>query len=178
MTTPASIDVDVVVDALRHQLSVAWSMLDVSLPDSEPLDVEELVRPRGAGGWTVHEVDGRWRAELVLPEPDGIGTPSIAWHEWHVIWWWTNVHRSLDGRPPLEHDEVPWPGPGRARASITDLHDRWQRVLDGLTAADLLRGDRSAWPYADDRPLLQTLGWVDVELMKNLGELHLLRASR
>lgn len=157
---------------------MAWSLVDVSFPDPEPLTLDELLRPTAPGAWTVRSVEGEWQAELVLPEPADIGTPSIAWHEWHVIWWWTNVHRSLDGEEPLPQVAVPWPGPGAARQRVSELHDRWLERLDAVAVDELVRGDVSAWPYGDDRPLLQTLGWVNIELMKNMGELHLLRSNR
>ncbi|MCP4958141.1 MAG: DinB family protein [Actinomycetia bacterium] len=87
--------------------------------------------------WTVlRGKDVRWCADWTEPEPRPAPPASIAWTQWHVIWWWSTVlDRSFgDGQPGRQ--EVTWPGAAEARAAIDELRRSWIERLDSLSESD------------------------------------------
>jgi hypothetical protein len=160
---------------LRYQLDVSWSLLALHL---DALTDEMCLWQPAPGAWTVRPVDGRWIADLVLPEPDPPPTSTIAWITWHIGWWWTGAHAHTFGArrgEPLDmlaHARtVHWPGSARGVAGwLTDLRDQWSRALDPLVDADLAQP--IAW---FDQPLGHVIAWANIELMKNAAEIGQLR---
>lgn len=166
---------------LRYQFDVSWSLLALHLAE---LSDEMCLWEPAPGAWTVRERDGRWSADLVLPEPDPPPATTIGWVTWHIGWWWSGAHLHTFGDrrgEPLDmlaHAKtVAWPGSARAVAGwLTGLRDQWARAQDGLADADLERP--VAW---FGQPLRSTLAWANVELMKNaaeVGQLRLLFTAR
>ena len=161
--------------ALRYQFDIAWSLLALHL---DGLDDAMCLWEPAPGAWTVRPVDGRWIADLTLPEPDPAPATTIAWVTWHIGWWWTGAHAHTFGArrgQPLDmlaHARaVDWPGSARATAEwLADLRARWSAALDGLGEADL--AGKVVW---FDRSLGDTLAWANLELMKNAAEVGLLR---
>jgi len=158
---------------LRQQLQVTWGLAEMVLDDMT--DQEALWCP-ARDSWTVHEADdGRWHADWIEPEPWPAPPTSIAWVQWHVIWWWSTVIDRSFGDGGLERKQVTWPGASEAMEAIEALRVRWLDHLDGLTDADLADNALSRWPYTDGRPFGLIAGWVNIELMKNVAEMCQLR---
>ena len=110
-----------------------------------------------------------------IPSPWPAPPTSIAWLQWHVIWWWSTVIDRSFGDGSLEREQVTWPGASEAMAAIDALRVRWLGHLEALADADLADNTLSRWPYSDGRPFGLIAGWVNVELMKNVAEMCQLR---
>ena len=59
--------------------------------------------------------------------------------------------------------------------AIGRLRQEWLGCLDRLSEAELFAGRLTRRPYSDDRPFLLVIGWVNMELMKNVAEMALTR---
>ncbi|MGH7474936.1 MAG: hypothetical protein ACRELD_01465 [Longimicrobiales bacterium] len=59
--------------------------------------------------------------------------------------------------------------------SIDALHRRWSVLIKELRPEQWTSVDLTRWPYRGDRPFAQLAGWVNVELVKNVAEMHLTR---
>ncbi|MEM7324741.1 MAG: DinB family protein [Actinomycetota bacterium] len=161
------------VAILRQQLQTTWSFAESAL---EGLTDEEALWCPSPDSWTVHlGDDGGWHADWSEPEPWPAPPTSIAWIQWHVIWWWSTVIDRSFGDGDLKREDVTWPGAREAMGAIDGLRRVWLDHLDTLTAADLAANTRSRWPYTDGRPFGLIVGWVNVELMKNVAEMSQLR---
>ncbi|GAB3577475.1 hypothetical protein GCM10027445_43110 [Amycolatopsis endophytica] len=100
--------------------------------------------------------------------------PTIAWVTWHVGWWWSTALDHARCRAPRHREEVGWPGDENAIRWLRELRDEWVEVLDGLPDP----GAPAAFPWPADAGLTveHQAAWVNAELMKNVGQLRLLRA--
>lgn len=75
------------------------------------------------------------------------------------------------GPASLTREAIWWPGDAdRVRTWITELEGKWRRAVTELTAAELMSGDRTRWPF-HDRPFADVVAWLNVELMKNAAEI-------
>ena len=158
---------------LQAQLRVTWALASDVLAGLT--DAEALWCP-SAASWTVRpDAHGRFVADWEEPEPSPAPPPSIAWVQWHVIWWWSTVIDRTFGSGQLRRDEVAWPGAAASMARIDVLRQAWIARLDSLSDADLSSGALTTWPYADGRPFAEVAAWVNVELTKNVAEMCLLR---
>ncbi len=81
------------------------------------------------------------------------------------------------GDGQLERQDVPWPGTSESMVAINGLQERWLDRLERLDESDFSSGDLTAWPYTDGRPFRHVVAWVNVELMKNVAEMCLLRRT-
>lgn len=161
------------IPILKHQLHVTWSLADLVLDE---LSDEEALWCPSPRSWTVGRgADGQWHADWTEPEPWPAPPASIAWIQWHVIWWWSTVLDRSFGDGLLRREQVTWPGASEALAAIDHLRQRWIARLDSLTESDLLDGALTKWPYTDGRPFSFVAGWVNIELMKNTAEMCQLR---
>jgi hypothetical protein len=165
-------------DLLLHQLSITWSLAEATLAD---LTLEECLWVPSPDSWTVREDDaGRWVADWADPAPWPAPPTSLAWLQWHVLWWWSTALGDWLTGEAVRREDVIWPGPDEAMAEMRRLHDRHVDWLQTLTDTDLGGGsgaNRVRWPYPDARPLWQLLAWVNVELTKNVAEMSLTRRS-
>lgn len=160
---------------LRYQLDISWALLSLHL---DALTDEMCLWEPAPGAWTVRNRDGRWVADLVMPEPDPPPTTTIAWITWHIGWWWTGAHAHTFGPrrgeklDMIEHAKtVTWPGNAKeAAAWLLGLREQWTAALDRLTEADLEQP--IVW---FEQPLGHVIGWANVELMKNAAEIGQLR---
>lgn len=158
---------------LRHQLHVTWSLAEHALAG---LTDDEALWCPAPTSWTVRcGDDGLWHADWEEPEPWPAPPTSIAWIQWHVIWWWSTVMDRSFGNGTLERTSITWPGAAESMEAIDGLRVRWLDRLETLTPDDLNRGDLTKWPYSDGRPFGQIAGWVNIELMKNVAEMSQLR---
>lgn len=147
---------------LQQQLQVTWGLAEMVLDD---LTNEEALWCPAPDSWTVHQADdGRWHADWAEPEPWPAPPTSIAWIQWHVIWWWSTVIDRSFGDGGLERQDVTWPGATKAMGTIDDLRQCWLDRLDSLTDTDLLDNALSRWPYTDGRPFGHIAGWVNIKL--------------
>lgn len=167
--------------ALRYQLDISWSLLSLHL---SALNDEMCLWEPAPGAWTVRPRDGRWIADLVLPEPDPPPTTTIGWVTWHIGWWWTGAHAHTFGPGRGEKLDmielaktVDWPGNTKAVAAwLSGLREQWVQEIENLTEDELKQP--VAW---FDQPLSHVLAWANVELMKNaaeIGQLRLLYGAR
>ena len=81
------------------------------------------------------------------------------------------------GAGALAREEVFWPGAEQSLATLRTLHERWLLFLDALESEDLDSGELTRWPFSDRRPFVHVIAWVNIELMKNVAEISLLRRN-
>ncbi|MCL1594467.1 MAG: DinB family protein [Proteobacteria bacterium] len=160
------------LDLVRAQLDLTLRFAEDAL---NALTAHEELWVPSIDSWTVREIDGVWVPDWAEPEPLLPPTTSIAWIQWHAIWWWSTVINRSFGDGSLQRQDVMWPGPTRSMALLDDLREEWLGHLDHLSNEDLGSGTLTRWPYSDGRPFLFVVGWVNTELMKNLSEIALLR---
>ncbi|GLW10298.1 DNA damage-inducible protein DinB [Microtetraspora sp. NBRC 13810] len=174
------------IPLLRWQLDVSWSLTALNL---EKLTDEECVWEPAPGSWSVRpQSDGSWAADWAMPEPDPVPMTSVGWVMWHVGFWWDHAYSHTFGDAYASGKTLdftasaavtPWPGSAEAGVAwLTACRDRWAEALDSLTEDDLGSTARSGWFAGGDLPLGQVLAWVNIELMKNAGEIGLLRRLR
>lgn len=160
-------------DVLREQLSLVWRLAGEALADIS--DDEALWLPT-SNGWTVRRsANGRWVADWSDTEPDPLPSSSIAWVQWHVLWWWSTVINRSFGDGALRREDIDWPGSQESMDAIDSLRIDWLSRLDSLGPDDLRSPERTRWPYADGRPFLHVVAWVNAELMKNVAEMAYIR---
>ena len=119
--------------------------------------------------WTVREDSaGRWVADWCEPEPANAPPPSIGWLTWHILWW-SDALAVVRGGAPGRRVDVYWPGtaPG-VIAELGKLAAGLDSATVGLDREALQRP--AAFPWPDERPLIYTIAWVPLELMKNVAE--------
>lgn len=125
---------------------------------------------------TMHrDANGSWEPDWIDAEPDFVPATSIAWLQWHVMYWWATVIDRSFGSGGLKRDDVVWEGSEQAMTLIGELHDTWIAHIDGLRADELESGELTSWPYSDDRPFIEVVAWVNAELMKNVSEMAYVR---
>lgn len=154
-------------DLALRQLSISWSLLEYHF---KGLSTEECLWQPTDRGFHVIETPGGWVADW--PETEGYsnGPPSIAWLMWHIGFWWSMVIDHSFGGATLRREDVTWPGTAdRAVKWIEGLHHEWVSRLEGLSEADFSSAERSRWPISD-RPFVEIALWLNLELMKNAGE--------
>lgn len=153
----------------RWQFRMAWSLADeVQLP--RLTDAMCLWQPHPES-WTVHRTpDERWLPEWAHEDPVEPPPPSIGWLSWHVIWWWSDALSVLRGWQPSPRGDVAWPGTAEsAVAEIRRIAQEWREVIEQLS--DAAARVPVAFPWPDPRPLIYTVFWVNMELMKNVAEI-------
>ena len=159
----------------RRQIEITWGLAELGL---KGLTDDEALWCPAPESWTVRPGDdGRWHADWVEPEPWPAPPTSIAWIQWHVIWWWSTVLNRSFGDGELRREHVTWPGTGDSMVAIEGLQERWLGHLAHLNESDFSSGDLTAWPYTDGRPFRLVVAWVNIELMKNVAEMCLLRRA-
>ena len=100
-------------------------------------DAEYLWEPT-PGSWTIRQrSDGRWREDIVVPQPDPEPFTTIAWRLWHLIDMygenrapeWLGVERQ---GPAIGLDDPDGAPPATARNAVRLLeraHERWDAHL-------------------------------------------------
>ena len=132
---------------------------------------ECLWRPADKGLHVHLAPDGRWLADWPEHEGYDLGPPSIAWLTWHIEFWWSMVLDHSFGRGTLTREAVRWPGDAeRVRAGLGGLEAGWRAQLARLDDADFESAERARWPFRD-RPFVDVVAWVNVELTKNAAEI-------
>jgi hypothetical protein len=153
---------------LRRQLDISAGLLDLHLAGLE--DAELLWRP-ATTGMHVRETDAGWVADWPERETYDVGPSSIAWITWHIGFWWSMVLDHSIGPATLRREDVRWPGSADAtRTWLTGLRRQWEGVLDDLSPDQLASSAMTRWPMRD-RPFVDVVAWVNVELMKNAAEI-------
>lgn len=158
---------------LTQQFEIAWQLAEYHL---ETLTTEEcLWRPAQRGLHVERGDDNLWRAQWPEHEGYDLGPPSMAWISWHVLFWWSMTINHTWGDRTLAREKVFWPGDAeQVRAQINSLKSEWTSRLASLTDEDLESTTQSTWPL-QNKPLRETVAWLNLELMKNAAELGLLR---
>jgi hypothetical protein len=159
-------------DALVRQLDIAWALTDYHLAT---LGTEECLWRPAARGLHVHLRDGAWLADW--PEQEGyeIGPSSIAWITWHILFWWSSVLDHSFGPATLTRQNVTWPGSAEAvKARIGELHAEWRKQLELLNDEELRSPRLTRWPF-QDKPFMDVVAWLNIELTKNAAELGYVR---
>jgi hypothetical protein len=120
--------------------------------------------------WTVRQDnEGVWQADWQDADPIDPPPSSIGWLTWHITWWWRNALVAVRGERP---DPVrgPWAGSAeRVVSELRELADQWTAATAKLNDATLAAPCGYPWP--DPRPLMYTIAWVNLELMKNVAEI-------
>ncbi|MCK6586627.1 MAG: DinB family protein [Polyangiaceae bacterium] len=154
---------------LTRQFDIAWALTGYHLQNLST--AECLWRPAAAGPHIHQDAEGRWRADWPEHEGYDLGPASIGWLTWHLGFWWSMVIDHCYGEGTLTKELVHWPGGAdEVRSSINGLQEEWRRRLDELTEDDLLSTARTRWPL-ENRPFVDIVAWVNVELMKNAAEI-------
>jgi hypothetical protein len=155
-------------DSLVRQLDIAWALTEYHLTG---LGTEECLWRPGSRGLHVQLRDGVWVADWPDHEGYDLGPSSIAWITWHIVFWWSSVLDHSFGAGTLSREDVRWPGSAEAvKARIGELQREWRRQLLLLDDVELRRTVRTRWPF-QDKPFLDVVGWLNIELTKNAAEL-------
>lgn len=160
------------VDALsiaRWQFRVAWSLAtDVHLAR---LTTELCLWQPDPSSWTVRRgSDGRWWPDWADTDPVDPAPPSVGWLTWHLAWWWTDALAVVRGSTPADRETVPWAGSAAAVvAQLHELAEAWTSAVGALDDERLHAPTSFPWPNA--RPLIYTISWANLELMKNVAEI-------
>ncbi|MQS05880.1 DinB family protein [Streptomyces alkaliphilus] len=166
------------IDPFRRQYELVRALFEYHLERVEPGDLRWEPAPVC---WTVRRTpEGAWVPDWSDTEPDPVPAPTIAWLGWHVGWWWGVTVDHLRGRPPRAREEITWPGDEGAVEWLRGLCAQWSAVLDDLEGTDLDAEAPFPWPEGSGFTVLDTVAWVNAELMKNvaeIGQLRLLRAA-
>ena len=133
---------------ILFQLDMCWQLY---LYHIDTLEEEEALWAFRASGLQVRKAEDGYHVDWPETESYELGTPSIAWTLWHIIYWWSTALDCNFGEGTLKKEDVPWPGSvEKAKATINDLHDKWP---------------------LPDRSFSDTALWLDGELMKNAAEI-------
>jgi len=154
---------------LLRQHATAWKLAAYHL---EGLSLEEcLWRPSAKGLHVSMSDDGRWRGEWPEHEGYDLGPPSMAWLLWHMVYWWSMVVDHSFGDATVQCDSLDCPSdPDSIGARLRSLHDEWTGRVSDLSDDELRAARRTRWPFTD-RPFSDVVGWVNIELTKNVSEL-------
>jgi hypothetical protein len=159
-------------DALLRQFDIAWALTEYHLNN---LATEECLWRPGSRGLHVQRRDGAWVADWPEREGYDIGPSSIAWITWHMLFWWSSVLNHSFGSATLIREDVPWPGSAEAvKARLVELQGEWRKQLQLLDDAELRSTRRTRWPF-QDKPFMDVVGWLNIELTKNAAELGYVR---
>jgi hypothetical protein len=153
----------------RWQFRMAWRLADeVHLP--RLTDAMCLWQP-SPRSWTVHRAsDGRWLPDWTEEEPVEPAPPSIGWLTWHLIWWWSDALEVVRGGRPADRGDVSWPGSADSTVvEIRRIAHAWSEQLEAIPAAGM--DVATAFPWPEPRPLIYTIAWANMELMKNVAEI-------
>ena len=158
----------------RDQFDLAWRLWEYHASRLEPDDFCWEPAPLC---WTMRRSpDGSWVPDFAEVEPDPVPAATIAWLTWHLGWWLGTATDHLTGATPRSRGDVAWPGPGEPTlAWLHDLADSWR---SGLATSP---GDRPVgfpWPPDAAKTTADLVGWVNMELMKNVAEIGQLRILR
>jgi hypothetical protein len=168
-----------VSETLRWQFDLAWKLADYHLPH---LTDEACLWEPAPGAWTVRRSeDGNWRPDWSESEPDPAPPVTIGWLTWHWIWWWSSLLAALQNEPRTPREQTLWPGSAEAvRARLDLIAAAGRAALASLREEDLARP--LAYPWPEPRPLARALAWANMEMMKNVAEIgvvrHLFEAQR
>ena len=160
------------LSTIQSQFELTWLLAQYHLPK---MTDENCLWAPSDNVWTVRlSTEGRWRPDFVEAEPEPIPTPTIAWISWQILWWWNGALATLEGRTPPSSSDIDWPGSALAtRNRLEELSLKWRVALSTLEAKDV--GENShrmvPFPWSQPKPLAEMLGWVNVELMKNIAEI-------
>lgn len=158
---------------VERQLELIWRLAQETLTG---ITVEECLWVPAPASWRVRpRPEGRWEADWQEPEPADLAPPTLGWQLWHVAWWWSMVIDHSFGAGTLTRETLEWTGPEKAFDQIDDLHRRWSALIKDLRSEQWASADLTRWPYRGDRPFAHLAGWVNMELMKNVAEMHLTR---
>lgn len=153
---------------LLFQFDIAKQMLNYHLTD---LGQEEYMWQAVPSSLHIQPKEGKWVADWPETESYEIGTPSIAWTMWHIIFWWKMVNDYSFGEGILTKEEVaPFSHVEQAKEEIDSLISQWEKTLTELSDQDLLSSAYTKWPFTD-LPFYQLAGWLNLELMKNAAEI-------
>ncbi len=157
---------------LRMQFDLACKLADYHL--ARLTDAACLWEP-GPGSWTVRRgADGIWRPDWSDVEPDPAPPVTIGWLSWHLFWWWRGAIAAVREAPRVRRGDVVWPGSADSvRTEFAKISNDWRALLSSLSDDDLARPLTFLWP--EPRPLWNTLAWVNMELMKNVAEIGIVR---
>src|SRR5215813_812277 len=167
------------IAVMRTQLHLVWSLLEHGvrgLTDEDchwsPVADERTATVR-------RDSSGAWVADWSGLETEPYPVATIAWLTWHIGWWWTTTIAHVGAEPVPDRTEITWPGSAYAtKLWLAGLHDRWLRILDGLTDERLAETATFPWASRTDRTIADAIAWVNVELMKNAAEIAQLRIIR
>lgn len=156
-------------EVLFRQYETAWALANYHL---KGLSTEEcLWRPAEIGLHVHRGADGRWYADWPEHEGYDLGPSSIAWLTWHLEFWWSMVLDHSFGDGTLARERVFWPGSADSvRTQIGRLELQWRGALESMAEEELRSSDRTRWPL-EDRPFVEVVAWLNVELAKNAAEI-------
>jgi len=159
-------------DALLRQFGIVWALTEYHL---NGLASEECLWRPASKGLHVYLRDGVWVADWPEQEGYDLGPSSIAWITWHMVFWWSLVLDHSFGSAKLTREDVPWPGSaGATKERLVELQAEWRRQLEHLDDDELRSTRRTRWPF-QEKPFMDVVGWLNIELAKNAAELGYVR---
>ena len=153
---------------IQSQFDVVWKLAQLILPK---LITEDHFWEPVLGSWSMRKNQkGWWKVDLEIPEPEPTPTSTIAWLTWHIQWWWSSFFAVYDKKKPFEISEIAWPGnASEVNKMLNELHDRHAALLASMNEAAL--SEMFEYPWQKPRQFRFALGWVNIELMKNVAEI-------
>src|SRR5690606_17565797 len=117
------------------QFDISKQMLEYHLSN---LENQEYLWQSSSNGLHIHNKSGTWYADWPETESYDIGTASIAWTMWHIIYWWEMVFNYSFGKGTLKRQDIVCYGDVEsAKEKITTLMNRWEKTLMELSDEDL-----------------------------------------
>lgn len=153
---------------IQSQFEVIWKLSQRILPK---LTNDDYFWEPVLGSWSMRKNPKRgWKVDITIPEPEPAPTTTIAWLTWHIQWWWSSFFAVYDKNKPIEISEVVWPGNASEMNTMLDeLHGRHETLLASMNEAAL--SEMFEFPWQEPRQFRFALGWVNIELMKNVAEI-------
>lgn len=162
------LDINVLRDNIIFQFNISRQMLDYHL--SSLLNQEYLWRA-SPKGLHINEKEGTWYADWPESEDYDMGTASIAWTMWHIIYWWEMVFDYSFGNGTIQRQDIICYGDVEvAKKKIKSLTDRWEKILIELSEEDFLSTEYTKWPFTD-MAFHKLASWLNLELIKNAAEI-------
>lgn len=161
-------DISFLRDSIMFQFDISRQMLEYHLTS---LDNQEYLWRASSKGLHIYEAEGKWYADWPESEDYEMGTSSIAWTIWHIMYWWEMVFDHSFGKGTLNRqDTMCYKDVEAAKQKLKSLADEWEKTLTEISDEDFLSTDYTKWPFTDVE-FHKLASWLNLELMKNAAEI-------
>lgn len=157
---------------LTAQFNLTWSLAEIILSD---LTTEQAFWAPSNNVWSVtQDAAGKWRGEVVIPEPTPLPNVTISWLLWHIEWWWGSINATLDQKENMSLTEYQWSGSlADSVALLRRFAESWKARLNSMTLEESER--EVVFLGGRVKTVAEHAAWVNCELMKNIAEIGVLK---